>query len=89
MAKKKDVQKESEERIKVAEDHVWNGIKAGIEATKNQLTIPELLNILLRIVFQYNKMNLNYTQDQVHKDSVQMENTMKSVRKLHGDKKQS
>jgi len=79
MAKKKDVDNESEARIKIAEDNIWNGIKAGIEATENHLTIPELLSILLRICFQYNKMNLEYTKKEVHKDAVMMDNAVRSL----------
>ena len=78
--------KESEARIKVAEDHIWNGIKAGIEETKNQLTIPEILSILLRICFQYNKMNLEFTKKEVHKDAVMMQNAQNSVKKLTDEK---
>jgi len=81
---KKDVKKESDQRIKVAEDHIWNGIKSGIEATKNQLTIPEILNILIRIVFQYNKMNLDHLHKEVHKDSITTNN---KIRNLNGQKK--
>lgn len=57
----------SEERIKKLEEHVWKGIQEGINATKNKATIPELLDVLNRYSYQFNKRNLDF-QNQPKQD---------------------
>lgn len=57
----------SEERVKKLEEHVWKGIQEGINATENKATIPELLDVLNRYSYQFNKRNLDF-QNQPKQD---------------------
>lgn len=50
----------SKERITKLEEHVWKGIQEGINATGNKATIPELLDVLNRYSYQFNKRNLDF-----------------------------
>lgn len=50
----------SQERIAKLEEHVWKGIQEGINQTDNKATIPELLDVLNRYSYQFNKRNLDF-----------------------------
>ena len=71
---------ESEERIKTFEEHYWKGIESGIKATKNQVTIPEVIDVMTRYLYQYNKKNLNFTRSEVQKESVNIGNKLRKLK---------
>lgn len=67
MAKQKEAltkaQKESKKRVDTLEKHIWKGIQDGVAATKNKATIPELIDVLTRYTYQYNKRNLDFVNN--------------------------
>lgn len=54
--------KKSEIRINTLEEHIWKGIQDGINATDNKATIPELLDVLNRYSYTFNKRNLEFNR---------------------------
>lgn len=64
--------KESTDRIKVLEEHIFAGIKKGIDETKNLCTVHEIIDVLTRYQYQYNKRGLDFTREQVQKDADKM-----------------
>ena len=68
--------KKSNQKIAIIEQHVAKGLEQGIEAAKKEtnsdVIIPEIIDILTKFAYDYNKMLLNYTNQGDNADNTNL-----------------